>query len=434
MSDNVKPYLKSIYVYNSRAARHFRIDFEPKEDEEFRHLILTGENGSGKTSILHAIDTEFSTNALEYVNEYYWQIYHIENEISELPENDERRKEHENFVNNWRLERKNFDWKIPKVYLGFRDGLSEDQDFIINNNKVFNWYLHFLFKFFPAKRPLEKVKDVLSPAKVDEKKYLLESQLWSHFEQYLVNKRTEQAYAREDGDDKKANEIQKWFDDIEEIFREIFEEENLNFKFVRKRYEFHFEFPTTDDFTDRRTIGFNELADGYLSLLNIFAEIKMKIDALKSINPDVDEPSGIVLIDEIETHLHLELQERILPFLIKIFPKIQFIVATHSPAVIASINNATVYDLTKNKPVDEDLGGFSYDVLMQEHFGLSSEYSLRATKLLNEAKDLLDKDMRNDDEEERLKELCSILERLTPELALDIFLEFERNNRKKTND
>lgn len=50
---------------------------------------------------------------------------------------------------------------------------------------------------------------------------------------------------------------------------------------------------------------------------------------------------GIVLIDELETHLHIELQKKILPFLTGFFPKIQFISSTHSPYILNSISNAT---------------------------------------------------------------------------------------------
>lgn len=57
---------------------------------------------------------------------------------------------------------------------------------------------------------------------------------------------------------------------------------------------------------------------------------------------------GIVLIDELETHLHIELQKKILPFLTKFFPNIQFIVTTHSPYILNSISNAKAYDLEKH--------------------------------------------------------------------------------------
>ena len=45
---------------------------------------------------------------------------------------------------------------------------------------------------------------------------------------------------------------------------------------------------------------------------------------------------GIVLIDEIETHLHLELQKKIMEILTGIFPNVQFIVTTHSPFILNS--------------------------------------------------------------------------------------------------
>ncbi len=57
---------------------------------------------------------------------------------------------------------------------------------------------------------------------------------------------------------------------------------------------------------------------------------------------------GIVLIDEPEAHLHVSLQKTILPFLIRFFPGLQFIVATHSPYVRDSISNVMVYDLEED--------------------------------------------------------------------------------------
>lgn len=46
-----------------------------------------------------------------------------------------------------------------------------------------------------------------------------------------------------------------------------------------------------------------------------------------------------------ETHLHVELQKRALPFLTRIFPNVQFVVTTHSPFVVTSLSNAVVYSL-----------------------------------------------------------------------------------------
>jgi predicted ATP-binding protein involved in virulence len=82
---------------------------------------------------------------------------------------------------------------------------------------------------------------------------------------------------------------------------------------------------------------------------------------------------GVALIDEIETHLHVDLQKRIMPFLINFFPKIQFIVTTHSPFVLSSVSNATVCDL-ENKTVTTDLSAYSYDALLESYF-MTDKYS-----------------------------------------------------------
>lgn len=57
----------------------------------------------------------------------------------------------------------------------------------------------------------------------------------------------------------------------------------------------------------------------------------------------------VVLIDEIENHLHPSMQRRIIPDLVSAFPKTQFIVSTHSPLVVGSSKNSRVYAFTYNE-------------------------------------------------------------------------------------
>lgn len=76
----------------------------------------------------------------------------------------------------------------------------------------------------------------------------------------------------------------------------------------------------------------NNLSAGQSTLLSIFANIIKSSDVSdlnKSIN--LSQINGIVVIDEIDLHLHIELQKEILPKLIKLFPKVQFIITSHSP-------------------------------------------------------------------------------------------------------
>ncbi|MEA5509864.1 AAA family ATPase [Crocosphaera sp. UHCC 0190] len=84
----------------------------------------------------------------------------------------------------------------------------------------------------------------------------------------------------------------------------------------------------------------DNLSSGQSILFNLFATIIRyadKGDINKSIQ--LDQIEGIVIIDEIDVHLHSDLQYEILPKLIKLFPKVQFIVTTHSPLFILGMEN-----------------------------------------------------------------------------------------------
>jgi hypothetical protein len=131
---------------------------------------------------------------------------------------------------------------------------------------------------------------------------------------------------------------------------------------------------------------------------------------------------GIVLVDEIETHLHIDLQKKVLPFLTSFFPKIQFIVTTHSPFVLSSIENAIVCDLEK-RIVTKDLTGYSYDTLIENYFN-SDKYSNELKKSLAEYEQLNGKVSLTETEKERIIELKSYLNEipkfLSDELAVKI--------------
>ena len=78
-----------------------------------------------------------------------------------------------------------------------------------------------------------------------------------------------------------------------------------------------------------------QLSTGQLILLNLFITIIRHAD-YKDLNNSIllENIEGIVVVDEIDTHLHSKHQSEILPQLIKIFPKIQFIVTSHSPLFV----------------------------------------------------------------------------------------------------
>lgn len=87
------------------------------------------------------------------------------------------------------------------------------------------------------------------------------------------------------------------------------------------------------------TLNIMQLSDGYKTLLSLVVDLASRM-ALA--NPQMANPleaPAIVLIDEIDLHLHPEWQRRVAGDLLSTFPNAQFILTTHSPYVVASINN-----------------------------------------------------------------------------------------------
>ena len=86
-------------------------------------------------------------------------------------------------------------------------------------------------------------------------------------------------------------------------------------------------------------LSINQLSDGYKSTISLVADIAYRMAVL---NPQLlkdacRKTDGIVLIDEVDLHLHPAWQQRILGDLTAIFPKVQFIVSTHAPVIINSV-------------------------------------------------------------------------------------------------
>jgi len=77
-----------------------------------------------------------------------------------------------------------------------------------------------------------------------------------------------------------------------------------------------------------------------------------------------------------------EMQYEILPLLDNLFPNIQLIIATHSPAIILSLKNAIVHDLTSKNEVSNWITSSSFSELMITHFGLDNEFSPVADKII----------------------------------------------------
>ena len=95
------------------------------------------------------------------------------------------------------------------------------------------------------------------------------------------------------------------------------------------------------------------LSSGEKAILCCFGELLRQAD---SIQPNIllDNVQGIVLIDEVDKHLHIKLQREILPKLFNLFPNVQFIVSSHSPFLNMGLSD---FSLERTQIIDLDNGG-----------------------------------------------------------------------------
>ena len=114
----------------------------------------------------------------------------------------------------------------------------------------------------------------------------------------------------------------------------------------------------------RMRIPLNQLSDGYKGTISLVADIAYRMATLNpQLGMDILEKSdGVVLIDEVDLHLHPAWQQKVLGNLTEIFPKVQFIVSTHAPSVINSVKKENIRMLSDGKVIETDNQVYGKDI------------------------------------------------------------------------
>jgi energy-coupling factor transporter ATP-binding protein EcfA2 len=154
------------------------------------------------------------------------------------------------------------------------------------------------------------------------------------------------------------------------------------------------------------------LSHGYQSTIAWIADLvgQVFLEAQQAV--PCDEMEGLVLIDELDMHLHPRWQAGFIAYLKEVFPRLQFVATTHSPMVLSGLDRHEVLLLSTDDdgairlseaPEDPSLltGTEMYEVL----FGLQRSFAAERTKLLDEYSLLGSDPHRSDEEETRLREL-----------------------------
>ncbi|MDD5185377.1 MAG: ATP-binding protein [Paludibacter sp.] len=399
-------FLTNIHVNKIFHLENFDI---PLDNDNLKHLIITGKNGSGKTILVNAIveflDMIKNDVLLNFLNfrQYKKNSIHVlenlkENDLgdTQIPQIEQNIKHWESLISD----------TFGKVELNFNDITKIIKSYNENN---------FVFAFYEAARKTE-IKESKNPTKPNFAANLAikKDNKVSQFLNFLVDLKVQEALARNERMLKDADEIRVWFESFEQLLKDIFQNQSIKLEFDYKDYSFYI-------LDGVKKFKFTQLSDGYSAIIDIVADLILKMQEKSSPNREYLK-HGIVIIDEIETHLHLELQRLILPMLTRIFPNIQFIVTTHSPFILNSLTNAVAYDLEKREKL-EDLTEYSYEALSEGYFGVRSESSYVEIRF-NKFKELANKGSLSDGEKAELNDLIKEFDDLSEVVSPQIKTEY----------
>jgi len=161
-------------------------------------------------------------------------------------------------------------------------------------------------------------------------------------------------------------------------------------------------------------IKFSHLSSGEKMVLGMVLDIAYRMSIA---NPQLENPlvsEGIVLIDELEQHLHPKWQMSILKALTATFPNVQFIVTTHSPLVINQLENHQLsilddFKIISGKEVHK-VYGRDVNAIIEDFMGASYR-PLDVKTLMNDIEKLLDEDNPNTERaRKKLDELKAIID------------------------
>ena len=350
--------IKQLRMQSFRGINDLTIDFDPQLN------IIIGNNGSGKSSILDCLGG-FLSHICDLVNELYVNSNNITDFRNPRPQNifldDDisANNEKANVRVETILKSLNFQFSIQKNR-GDRSKVSTN---ILENNPSdrLQKFVHStnipVLIYYSVKREI-----LFQNSQADlNQGIFIDTQDSQKDKKYDILTAYNRAFT---GGKVVFNEFFEWFKLLEELENELIRDNptyrDKQLESVRQAiYTF---LPEFKDLRIRRRpelrmtvtkndaeLTINQLSDGEKNLLAMVGDLAKR---LAIANPEMEKPeqgSGVVLIDEIELHLHPKWQRMVIPALLRTFPNCQFIITTHSPQVLGEVKDGKIYRLANTE-------------------------------------------------------------------------------------
>lgn len=163
------------------------------------------------------------------------------------------------------------------------------------------------------------------------------------------------------------------------------------------------------------------VSQGMTSMIGWIGTLVQRLYEINGADSDPRQSSAIVLIDEIDSHLHPDWQQRLVPIIRQTFPRLQVVASTHSALMVGSLEEREVVKIERNgqaltvERIDRSFKGMRVDqILTDEAFDMASTRDPDWESMRAEYAQLLGTDDRSIEQEARYGELLDIIDSVPP--------------------
>ena len=165
-------------------------------------------------------------------------------------------------------------------------------------------------------------------------------------------------------------------------------------------------------------IPLNTMSQGTQSIVQWLTHLLVGYGEYYDFPEDLESLPGILIVDEIDAHLHPSWQQRIIPTLTHHFPNLQIFCSTHSPLMLAGLKEGQVQLLQRDdkgnvtvSTNDVDIAGWSADEILRNFLGVDDPTDLETVGYLERLQDLRGREELSTEEAQELEELRHVVRR-----------------------
>ena len=348
-------YITKVHLSNVRCCENLTIKF----DKHGSSILLCGDNGDGKSTVLRCVAMGLcdQTSAAGLLRELSGDFVRKDEDkatiIIELLDTQRKTYKIETTITSLKA----FESLTQKVFI---NGKESDQ-------QRFPWHDIFVAAYGPGNR-ITGTADYQHYVAVDAVYSLFKNEVPLQNPELVLRRAIDEAHKRYKKDSKKAKEYAaKSFDYLRELLETLLNLDGRDRLFLTKAG-----IEVKSKRWGRSELG--ALGDGYRStttwVLDLISWWMLALEK-KSFYSN-RQVKGIVLIDEVEQHLHPKWQTKIMQLLCNAFDGLQFIATTHSPLVISGCKEIPVYILSKGHHKQKNVYGWLAEDVYREIMGLES--------------------------------------------------------------